>query len=152
MAGPPRKALLIGIDSAIGARWRRLAEAGLLPVGQRLLRDGCTAEHCLPPLPTLTTTNWVTLSTGAWPGTHGITDFNVHRPGDDFSACPQGFDSRDSRAEFIWEAAERGGKRAIVVNYPASWPPRIGSMTITPRPLPAAYSRPRVPAWYSSSM
>ena len=124
MPDRPHKALLIGIDSAIGKRWRRYAEAGLLPVGQRLLREGCFAEHCLPPLPTLTTTNWVTLSTGAWPGTHGITDFNVHRPGDDFSACPQGFDSRDCRAEFIWEAAERGGKRAIVVNYPASWPPR----------------------------
>jgi len=126
MAKRAHKALLIGIDSAIGKRWRRYAEAGLLPVGQRLLAEGCIAANCLPPLPTLTTTNWVTLSTGAWPGTHGITDFNVHRPGDDFSACPQGFDSRDSQAEFIWEAAERRGKRAIVVNYPASWPPRSG--------------------------
>jgi predicted AlkP superfamily phosphohydrolase/phosphomutase len=124
MAGESRKALLIGIDSAIGRRWRSYAEAGLLPIGQRLLSGGCFAEHCLAPLPTLTTTNWVTLSTGAWPGTHGITDFNVHRPGDDFSGCPQGFDSRDSRAEFIWEAAERAGKLAVVVNYPASWPPR----------------------------
>jgi predicted AlkP superfamily phosphohydrolase/phosphomutase len=124
MAKRAHKALLIGIDSAIGKRWRRFAEAGLLPVGQRLLAEGCFAAHCLSPLPTLTTTNWVTLSTGAWPGTHGITDFNVHRPGDDFSDCPQGFDSGDCRAEFIWEAAERGGKRAIVVNYPASWPPR----------------------------
>jgi predicted AlkP superfamily phosphohydrolase/phosphomutase len=120
----PRKALLIGIDSAVGARWRRFAESGLLPVGQRLLDDGCLAVNCLPPLPTLTTTNWTTISTGAWPGTHGITDFNVHRPGDDFSACPQGFDSGHCRAEFIWEAAERGGRRAVVVNYPGSWPPR----------------------------
>ena len=124
MAKRAHKALLIGIDSAIGKRWRRYAEAGLLPVGQRLLAEGCIAANCLPPLPTLTTTNWATLSTGAWPGTHGITDFNVHRPGDDFSDCPQGFDSGDCRAEFIWEAAERGGKRSIVVNYPTSWPPR----------------------------
>src|SRR4030067_22795 len=111
MTGKPRKALLVGIASAIGGRGRRYAEAGLLPVGQRLLREGCFAENCLPPLPTLTTTNWVTLSTGAWPGTHGITDFNVHRPGDDFYACPQGFDSRDCRAAFIWGAAERRRER-----------------------------------------
>ena len=53
--------------------------------------------------------------------------------------------SRRALAAAQSAATACGGRRA-------SWPPRTGSMTITPRPLAAAYSSPRVPAWYSSSM
>jgi len=49
------KALLIGLDCAVPGRWRKYAEAGLLPAGQRLLADGCFAAECLPTMPTLTT-------------------------------------------------------------------------------------------------
>jgi len=73
------KALLIGLDCAVPGRWRKYAEAGLLPVGQRLLADGCLAAECLPAMPTLTTTNWATIATGAWPGTHGITGLSSER-------------------------------------------------------------------------
>jgi predicted AlkP superfamily phosphohydrolase/phosphomutase len=118
------KALLIGLDCAVPGRWRRFAEAGLLPVGQRLLADGCFAAECLPAMPTLTTTNWATIATGAWPGTHGITDFNPYRLGDGIDDSLQGFDARDVRAEFVWEAAVRAGLDSIVVNWPGSWPPR----------------------------
>ena len=118
------RALLIGLDCAVPGRWRKYAEAGLLPVGQRLLADGCLAAECLPTMPTLTTTNWATIATGAWPGTHGITDFNPYRPGDSIDGSLQGFDARDVRAEFVWEAAVRAGLDSIVVNWPGSWPPR----------------------------
>ena len=97
---------------------------GALPVGQRLLAEGAFAAECLPTFPTLTTTNWATIATGAWPGTHGITDFNPHRPGDQIGASLQGFDARDVTAEFVWEAAIRAGLDSIVVNWPGSWPPR----------------------------
>ena len=118
------KALLIGLDCAVPGRWRKYAEAGLLPVGQRLLAHGCFAAECLPTMPTLTTTNWATIATGAWPGTHGVTDFNPHRPGDSIDGSLQGFDAREVRAEFVWEAAVRAGLDSIVVNWPGSWPPR----------------------------
>jgi predicted AlkP superfamily phosphohydrolase/phosphomutase len=119
-----RRALLIGLDSAVPGRWRKYAEAGELPVGQRLLAAGAFAAECLPTFPTLTTTNWATIATGAWPGTHGITDFNPHRPGDEVGASLQGFDACDVTAEFVWEAAVRSGLDSIVVNWPGSWPPR----------------------------
>jgi predicted AlkP superfamily phosphohydrolase/phosphomutase len=118
------RALLIGLDSAVPGRWRRLAEAGALPVGQRLLAEGAFAAECLPTFPTLTTTNWATIATGALPGTHGITDFNPHRPGDLVGDSPQGFDARDVTAEFVWETAVRSGLDTVVVNWPGSWPPR----------------------------
>ena len=89
----------------------------------RLLADGAFAENCLPPMPTLTSTNWTGLATGAWPGTHGVTDFNMHKPGQALTDCPQAFTSDDCEAEFIWNAAARAGKRSILVNYPVTIPP-----------------------------
>jgi predicted AlkP superfamily phosphohydrolase/phosphomutase len=118
------KVLLIGLDSAVPGRWRRYAESGRLPVGRRLLAEGAFAAECLPTFPTLTTTNWATIATGAWPGTHGITDFNPHCRGDQIGASLQGFDARDVTAEFVWEAAVRAGLDSIVVNWPGAWPPR----------------------------
>ncbi|HMK92444.1 MAG TPA: alkaline phosphatase family protein, partial [Thermoleophilia bacterium] len=119
----PRRVLLIGFDAAVPARWRALVESGALPVGRRLLAGGRLVP-CLPALPTLTTTNWATIATGALPGTHGVTDFNPHRLGDVPDQSLQGFDARDTRAEFVWEAAVRGGLDSAVVNWPGSWPPR----------------------------
>jgi len=119
------KVLLFGLDCAIGPRWRRYAERGDLPVGQRLMAEGVFAENCLAALPTLTTTNWASIATGAWPGTHGVTDFNLHKPGEDLTACPQAFDSGDCTAEFFWNAAARAGARTILVNYPTTYPPML---------------------------
>jgi predicted AlkP superfamily phosphohydrolase/phosphomutase len=124
LAGSFDKVLLIGLDSAVPGRWRRYAEAGDLPAGQRLLERGAFATACLPAFPTLTTTNWATIATGAWPGTHGVTDFNPHRTGDRIDVSPQGFDARGVRAEFVWEAAVRAGLDSVVVNWPGAWPPR----------------------------
>ncbi|RLF08585.1 MAG: hypothetical protein DRJ64_00705, partial [Thermoprotei archaeon] len=39
--------------------------------------------------------------------------------------CYQAFSSKDVKAEYIWEAAEKVRKKAIVMNYPTSWPPRM---------------------------
>jgi predicted AlkP superfamily phosphohydrolase/phosphomutase len=124
LTGSFDKVLLIGLDSAVPGRWRRYAQAGDLPAGQRLLEHGAFATACLPAFPTLTTTNWATIATGAWPGTHGVTDFNPHRTGDWINTSPQGFDARDVRAEFVWEAAVRAGLDSVVVNWPGAWPPR----------------------------
>jgi predicted AlkP superfamily phosphohydrolase/phosphomutase len=125
MTSSSSKILLFGLDCAIGPRWRRYAERGDLPVGQRLMTEGVFAENCLAALPTLTTTNWMTIATGAWPGTHGVTDFNMHKPGEDLNTCPQAFDSGDCTAEFFWNAAARAGARTILVNYPTTYPPVV---------------------------
>ena len=123
-SGRFHKVLLIGFDSAVPGRWRRYAEQGHLPVGRRLLAEGAFATACLPAFPTLTTTNWATIATGAWPGTHGVTDFHPHRPGDEIGGSLQGFDARDVTAEFVWEATVRAGMDSSVVNWPGAWPPR----------------------------
>ncbi len=125
MKDKPGKVLVIGLDAPIVPRMRQLAEEGDLPNLKRLMEDGVFAENCLVPYPTITSSNWTTIATGAWPGTHGITGYSVHIPGDPLDEIHDGFDSQDNQAETIWEVAEREGRKSIIFDWPASWPPKI---------------------------
>ncbi len=125
MVKSPKKLALIGLDAPISKTLFRLAKEGKLPNFAKLIEEGVFAENCLVPFPTITPPNWTTIVTGAWPGTHGITCFNVHLSGDPLDEIHQGFDTGDCRAEYIWNAAEAVGKKSIIMNYPSSWPPTI---------------------------
>ncbi|MGH2354678.1 MAG: alkaline phosphatase family protein [Chloroflexota bacterium] len=50
------------------------------------MADGTTNE-AMPCLPCYTPSNWATLATGAWPGTHGATNWYDGRPPIHLSAC-----------------------------------------------------------------
>jgi hypothetical protein len=119
------KVMVLGLDAPIPSRVRRYALEGKLPTLKRLMESGVYAENCLVPYPTITSSNWTTIATGAWPGTHGITGYSVHIPGDPLDRIHDGFDSRDNQAEALWNAAERAGKRSIVFDWPAAWPPTV---------------------------
>ena len=120
----PSRIVVIGFDAPIPERVYKYAVEGKLPNIRRLIEEGVYCENCLVPHPTITPPNWTTIVTGAWPGTHGITCFNLHKPGMPLDQTYEAFDSSDCMAEYLWEAAERAGKRAIVLNYPSTWPPR----------------------------
>jgi len=120
-----KKAVVVGLDSAGSRLTEKYMAEGLLPNMQRIKEKGVYLD-ALCPFPTITPPNWATISTGVWPGTHGITGFYTHHPGDplDTSVWGSGFDSRESAVEFLWEMAEKEGVASILVNYPASWPAR----------------------------
>ncbi len=119
------KVVLVGIDAPIISRVYNYAMEGKLPTFKHLIENGVFGENCLVPFPTITPPNWTTIATGAWPGTHGITDYHVHIPGDPLDKVHQGFDSRDCQSEYIWNAIERIGKKSIIFDYPSTWPPTI---------------------------
>ena len=121
----PDKLVLIGIDAAVPKFVRRMMDDGELPNLAGLASEGVWAENCLVPFPTVTPPNWTTIVTGAWPGTHGVMGFRIHREGEPLTKTYDGFDSRYCRAERLWEAAERAGKRSIILKYPCSWPPTV---------------------------
>ncbi|MCL5109214.1 MAG: alkaline phosphatase family protein [Chloroflexi bacterium] len=121
MAAKAEKVMVLGIDAPIVPRLVALAREGKLPALGRLLAEGVYAPNCLAPFPTITPPNWTTITTGAWPGTHGLTDFDGFEPGDPLDKTHQNFDSREVKAERLWEAAARAGKRTILVNYPVTW-------------------------------
>ncbi|MHB1131640.1 MAG: alkaline phosphatase family protein [Chloroflexota bacterium] len=125
MANAAKKAMVLGIDAPIVPRLVKWAREGKLPTIQALLERGVHAPHTLVPFPTITPPGWTSIATGAWPGTHGITDFDNHIPGTALDLTHKAFDSREVLAEPIWVAAERAGKRSIVMNYPTSWPSHL---------------------------
>ena len=122
MPSAPKKVVVIGIDAPIVKAIEQYMAQGALPTFARLVKNGVWGENCLVPHPTITPPNWTTIVTGSWPGTHGITCFNVHQPGTRLDETYAGFLAKDCQSEYIWNAAARAGKRAIVINYPSTWP------------------------------
>ena len=122
---PPEKLVVFGIDGPILPTLQRLMQEGRMPLMQKLVSGGTWADHCLVPYPTITPPNWTTIATGASAGRTGFTDFNVHWQGEPIGQTHAAFDSRWHTAEYLWEAAEKVGKRSIVINWPSSWPARM---------------------------
>lgn len=86
MARRPRRAVIIGLDAAIPGLTRKWMAQGELPHLKALAERGVSLD-LLPPFPTLTPANWSCIATGAWPGTLGISGYQVHHPGDPLDRC-----------------------------------------------------------------
>lgn len=127
MANVPKRVALIGLDCALPHLIEKHIAEGHLPTFKKLIEGGVIAENCLVPYPTVTPPNWASIATGAWPGTHGITDFHVHKPGTTPTNANivQAFSSDRCKAEYLWDAADGAGKKCIVLNYPGSWPSKM---------------------------
>ena len=74
------KVTLIGLDAAIPSLVNKYFKMDKLPTMQKIAQKGTSAE-LIPVFPTHTASNWNTVSTGAWPKTHGVTDMVIHFPG-----------------------------------------------------------------------
>jgi len=121
----PKRTVLIGLDGVSSEFALRMVKEGKLPNLKRLIDEGTLAPYCLSSLPTSTPENWTTIATGAWNGTHQVMSFQVFQPENLKGRWVAGYTSKESQAEFIWDAAERAGKKCILIKYPASWPPTI---------------------------
>ncbi len=124
MAKSVKKIMLVGWDGAPPQMIERMIKKGLLRNFAGLMKQG-TFIYALNPYPTITASNWTTLSTGAWPGRHGVTGYNVHHPGEPLDRIYSGFNTAECSAEHIWDAAEKIGKKCILVHYETSWPPTL---------------------------
>ena len=124
MANTPKKVAVIGLDCAMPHLILKHIEEGHLPTFKKLIEGGVIAENCLVPYPTVTPPNWASIATGAWPGTHCITDFHVHKTGTtpyNYNIV-QAFNSERCKAEYLWDTADKAGKKCVVLNYPTAWP------------------------------
>ena len=110
-----RRVILLGLDGAIPEFFLRFKDE--LSTASRMIDDGVFAP-ALPSIPIDTPTNWTTIATGAWTGTHGITSFSIKLPGDPVTRRRGSFCSGLCQAEYIWETLERAQMRSILVNYP----------------------------------
>jgi len=124
--GFAKKLILIGFDGANPPFIEKFTREGRLPNMSRLIREGVYSES-LPVMPCDTPTNWCTIVTGAWTGTHGVTSFHIHLPGEPLNKVHFSVRSYWSKAEFLWDAAARAGKKTAVIMWPLSYPPTCKS-------------------------
>jgi predicted AlkP superfamily phosphohydrolase/phosphomutase len=105
----------------------RFMGEGVLPNISRLVEHGFFTR-VRPVIPAQTPSNWDTIATGATPGTHGVVQWGSHIPGEPVWEYHRGeaFNAGLCRAEYLWEAAARAGKRSVVMNY-AGYPPTTGA-------------------------
>ena len=111
------------MDGFIVPRMKKFVAEGCLPNFERMLKEG-TVNQILPSFPVWTPTNWATLSTGAYTGTHGASRWHVEvAPGERIDS----FDGRAVNAERIWNALERAGLKSVAVHYPSAHPSGVKS-------------------------
>jgi len=121
----PIKMMLFGLDGASPELIEMFVKKGELPHIAKLIKNGVFAENALSFYPTITPPNWTSITTGACIGTHGVIGFYNRHPGDPPEKFHSGFDTRECKAEYLWNAAERDGKKSIILKFPGSWPPTI---------------------------
>ncbi|MFZ7101425.1 MAG: alkaline phosphatase family protein [Peptococcaceae bacterium] len=119
------KIAVIGVDGFEPRLAKKFLDQGKMPNLQKFIDKGSCREDLvlLGAMPTVTPSLWTTLSTGAYPGTHGITCFFGHNHGQ-LDSLVYNLDSRRSKAEPLWNIfAEEADRRTLVWHWPgSSWP------------------------------
>lgn len=123
--GKGKKVMMLGLDGADPMLVAKYIKAGKLPNLKKVIEAGVTTTDLAMQgvLPAITPPNWATLATGAWPNTHGITCFWNHTLGNSLDLMDYGWNSELLKAETVWDAFARDGKKSILFNYPTAWPP-----------------------------
>ena len=128
----PEKLVLIGLDGLSPEVLQRFTETGDCPrLAELMARGSFAPTHPVPPIDGAT--NWTSIATGTWTGTHGRNSFLVRAPGDPFGSpeapaagvFPTLADipgpEPDGATESIWQAAGRAGRTSILANFPRGW-------------------------------
>ena len=118
------KLLLLGVDGLDPRLTRKYVDKGIMPnVKQYIERGACRKDLVmLGGHPTVTPPMWTTLATGCYANVHGITGF--YRCGSDIDLTDYNLDSRNCKAEPLWNAFAEAGKKTLVWHWPGSaWPP-----------------------------
>ena len=117
----PDKAIVLAWDGTVPAFAWELLREGKLPNLAKLIEGGAFADDVIPVFPSKTASGFAALITGAPPRVTGISGNRVPRaPRAQFTILESlaGFSAAPLRAETIWSAARRAGKKAVVSHIP----------------------------------
>jgi len=119
-----KKLLMLGLDAALPDLIQRFAQEGSMPNARRLMEGGFFSRM-ITTFPPLTAAAWGAITSGAGPGTAGIPSLMVHEPGEPLDKWHTSFDRRMLKAETLWEAGARVGKKTLLMNWPVTFPLKI---------------------------
>lgn len=123
------KILCLGVDGLDPRLTRKYVDEGKMPHVARYIERGACRQDLvlLGAHPTVTPPMWTTLATGAYANTHGITGF-YHASQKGLEYQGYNLDSRNSKAEPLWNCFAEAGKKTLVWHWPgSSWPPTSDS-------------------------
>jgi len=118
--------LVLGLDGATFDLIGRF-KAHELPHINKMMKEGVWGklESTLPPI---TGTAWISFATGKNPGKHGCYDFVL--PKESLGKLKM-ITTKDIKTKTFYEILNANGRKCIIVNLPASYPPRIKEIVIT---------------------
>lgn len=127
-AAPPKahgqsapKAIVLGWDGALPSFIHEMLRQGKLPNLAKLIEGGAFADDVTAVFPSLTAPGFASLLTGASPRITGITGIRVPRtPRNEFTILESaaGFSPALQRAETVFTAAERAGRKVVSLHMP----------------------------------
>lgn len=115
------KAIVLAWDGALPSFIHEMLGQGKLPNLAKLIEGGAFADDVTAVFPSLTAPGFASLLTGASPRITGITGIRVPRtPRGDFTILESatGFSPGLQRAETIFTAAERAGRKVVALHVP----------------------------------
>ena len=112
---------MLAWDGTVPAFVQEMLRDGKLPHLAKLIEGGAFADDVIPVFPSKTAPGFASLITGAPPRITGISGNRVPRaPREQFTILESlaGFSAAPLRAEPIWSAARRAGKKSVVSHIP----------------------------------
>ncbi len=108
-----------GMRQDVIERYAKERGHSAVPGFAELLRKGASAEGggMLTQAPPNTGAGWYTMATGAWPGVHGSTNNTFFTNNQAMANRTAAFDPGVLQAETIAQAAERGGKKVLQMEW-----------------------------------
>jgi len=117
------RSVIFGVDGLTFRIIHPMIERGLLPNFKKIAEQGCEAvlESKYPPL---TPPAWTSLSTGLKPARHGVYDYWIYADEEKRGITRSVHVQTRRRGEkAIWNILSEYGKRVMVINVPATYPP-----------------------------
>jgi predicted AlkP superfamily phosphohydrolase/phosphomutase len=115
------RAIVLAWDGTVPAFVHELLRQGKLPNLAKLIDGGAVADDVIAGFPSKTAPGFASLITGAPPNVTGISGNRVPRaPREQFTILESlaGFSESPLRAEPIWVAAQRRGKKSVISHIP----------------------------------
>ena len=123
------KMFVIGMDAMDPRLTKKYIEKGIMPNTKKIMEQGACRNDLvmLGGQPTVTPPMWTTLATGTYPNVHGITNF-YRTSKQNIDMLEYNIDSRNCKAEQLWNVLAEAGKKTLVFHWPgSSWPPSSDS-------------------------